>query len=113
MLREIDWKHLFTSIDGRINRQRWWAGVVVLFVVGLIAGSIFGDEGLIPFVIGVLIMFAGVCMHIKRCHDRDKSGWWCLLLLIPFIGTIWAIVDLGLLEGTKGTNRFGSDPLNA
>jgi len=52
-----------------------------------------------------------LCVHIKRCHDRDQSGWWVLLLLIPVIGFIWAIINLGILEGTRGPNRFGPDPL--
>ena len=57
------------------------------------------------------MLLAGIMLHIKRCHDRDKSGWWCLLLLIPVVGTIWAIIDLGVLAGTLGENRFGPDPL--
>jgi uncharacterized membrane protein YhaH (DUF805 family) len=112
-MENIDWKYLFTDVDGRINRQLWWIGVGVLFAVWLVSGFIFGNEGLIPFVMGVLILLAGICLHIKRCHDRGKSGWWCLLLLIPVVGTIWAIVDLGVLEGTPGQNAYGPDPLKA
>ena len=26
----MDWKYLFTSFDGRINRAKFWAGVGVL-----------------------------------------------------------------------------------
>ncbi len=112
-MENIDWKYLFTSVDGRINRQLWWIGVGVLFVVWLVSGIIFGNEGLIPLTMGILILLAGICLHIKRCHDRGKSGWWCLLLLLPVIGTIWAIVDLGALEGTPGQNAYGPNPLKA
>jgi uncharacterized membrane protein YhaH (DUF805 family) len=52
-------------------------------------------------------------LHIKRCHDRGKSAWWCLLLIIPIVGLIWAIVDLGILAGTQGANEYGPDPLAA
>ena len=33
----MDWKYLFTSFEGRINRGKWWAGVAVLFAIGVVA----------------------------------------------------------------------------
>ncbi|GGK48040.1 DUF805 domain-containing protein [Salinarimonas ramus] len=111
MPTNIDWKWMFTTYEGRIERGRWWIGVAVLLVVALISTILFGTDGLVAFIITIVLQLAGLMLHIKRCHDRDKSGWWCLLLLIPFVGFLWALVDLGLLEGTPGTNRFGPDPL--
>jgi uncharacterized membrane protein YhaH (DUF805 family) len=52
--------------------------------------------------------FAGLA---KRCHDRDRSGWFQLISLIPLIGSIWLLVEVGFLRGTPGPNRFGPDPL--
>jgi len=47
---------------------------------------------------------------VKRAHDRGKSGWWALLVLVPYIGQIWWIIDLVLMEGQKGPNNYGADP---
>ncbi|MCA9772145.1 MAG: DUF805 domain-containing protein, partial [Myxococcales bacterium] len=44
--------------------------------------------------------------------DRDKSGWWSALLIIPVIGWIWGLVEIGMLEGTVGPNRYGPDPID-
>lgn len=111
MPTNLDWKWMFTEYQGRIERGRWWIGVVVLLVAWLIATVLFGTDGLVAFLIAIVLQLAGLMLHIKRCHDRDKSGWWCLLLLIPVVGFLWAVIDLGLLEGTPGDNRFGPDPL--
>jgi uncharacterized membrane protein YhaH (DUF805 family) len=46
----------------------------------------------------------------KRCHDRDRSGWFQLIVLIPILGALWLLVELGFLRGTIGANRFGPDP---
>jgi uncharacterized membrane protein YhaH (DUF805 family) len=54
-----------------------------------------------------------LAVFAKRWHDRDKSGWWSLILLVPFIGSIWALVECGCLPGTEGPNRYGADPLAA
>ncbi len=54
--------------------------------------------------------FAGTT---KRWHDRNRSGWWSLLLLVPVIGWIWVFISLGCRDGSRGPNRFGPDPLEA
>ncbi len=109
----IDFTYLFTSADGRLNRQQWWIGVGILLAISLVSTLLFGSDGLVQFVIGILTLIAGIMLHIKRCHDRGKSGWWCLLLLVPFVGLMWAIIDLGILPGTVGDNEYGPDPLAA
>lgn len=110
-MNNIDFKYLFTSAEGRISRQQWWIGVGILFLFSMVTTILFGNDGLVAFIIGILMMIAGIMLHIKRCHDRDKSGWWCLLLFIPFVGLIWAIIDLGILPGTVGANQYGPDPV--
>jgi len=55
----------------------------------------------------------GIAMVIKRLHDRDRSGWFALIFLIPIVGAIWLFVEVICLAGTTGTNRFGLDPRQA
>ena len=115
----MDWKYLFTSFDGRINRAKFWAGVGVLFAIGIVAQIIdallgtTGESGL--GIVGVIVMLASIypalALYAKRWHDRDKSGWWSLIALVPIIGAIWLLVELGILEGTRGANQYGPDPL--
>lgn len=115
----MDWKYLFTSFDGRINRGKFWAGIGVLIAVGVVAqiiDAILGTMSESGFgVVGVIVMLASIypalALYAKRWHDRDKSGWWSLIMLVPIIGAIWMIVELGILEGTRGANQYGSDPL--
>jgi uncharacterized membrane protein YhaH (DUF805 family) len=40
-------------------------------------------------------LILGVIVYIKRFHDRDKSGWWVLIGLIPVIGSIWLLISQG------------------
>ena len=116
----MDWKYVLTSYDGRINRAKFWAGVGVFFagaVVATIVDNILGTtfEGMPYGFVYVLYSIASLylifAVYAKRWHDRDKSGWWSLIVLVPLIGAIWFLVECGILEGTKGPNRFGQDPL--
>jgi hypothetical protein len=66
----------------------------------------------VPFVLLFLLAYyVGYPIIVKRWHDRDKSGWWVLIGLIPVIGGLWMIIECGFLKGTEGSNRFGPDPL--
>ena len=88
---------------------------LLLLVISLIVYVIVNSLGESGFVILILIFifnfWAHLAVNVKRWHDRDKSGWWVLIELIPLIGSIWALVELGCLKGTYGKNRFGPDPL--
>lgn len=67
--------------------------------------------GWIILIVGyILILWASLAIMVKRCHDRGQSGWWVLLTLIPLVGFIWWLVNLGILEGEEGPNKYGPDP---
>lgn len=114
-------RDILFSFDGRIGRQTFWLSIIALYVVFGIAVSILGSirtNQVIPTVaillLAVIYIFficANLAIQVKRWHDRNKSGWWVIINAIPYLGTIWAIIELGFLKGTFGPNRFGDDPL--
>ena len=82
------------SFEGRISRRVYWGAsigvAVVVYAYAFLLVGIFGTEndlvslGLLavyPFMIWTQFAIAA-----KRWHDRDKSGWWILIGLIPLIG---------------------------
>lgn len=114
----MDFQALFLTNDGRINRQPYWMGVLVLVVVNLVAGLLIGlifrDSAfghILSLIVAVALIYPSINIGIKRFHDRDKSGWWVLICLVPLIGPIWYLIECGFLSGTPGPNRFGPDPL--
>lgn len=60
------------------------------------------------FALGTLI--PSVAVAVRRLHDTDRSGWWLLLAFLPIIGAIWLFI-LMIIGGTRGSNRFGPDPV--
>jgi uncharacterized membrane protein YhaH (DUF805 family) len=117
----MDLATLLFSFRGRLNRQPFWIATLILdlcvvatvFAVNQwIYGDFFSDDFRAGQIVAILVFgWPSLAITVKRFHDRDKSGWWSLILLIPFIGGIWWFVDLGCLRGTAGPNRFGDDPL--
>ena len=120
---------LLFSFEGRINRAKFWLvllGIAVVEVIVLSAtgGSAYltaadptmvmqsmSSTGYIPLIIFIPLFWIGLAVNVKRWHDRDKSGWWILINLVPVIGGLWSLIETGFLPGTRGSNRFGPDPL--
>ena len=117
----MDWKYLFTSLEGRIGRQSYWMGTIVFIVINVIASALDmmlgtmteGGYGLISGIASLIMIYPSIMVSAKRWHDRGKSGWWSLLVLVPVIGWIWMLVELGFLKGTDGPNQYGKDPVPA
>ncbi len=112
----VDWGDLLFKFDGRINRGKFWLGVVIVAVVVWIVAIIAAltNSQFMYIVLGIVWLAAiwpGLALQIKRWHDRDKSGWWVLINFVPIIGGIWALVENGFLAGTPGPNQYGPDPL--
>ena len=116
--RNMSLADVFLRLDGRIGRQGYWLSTVTLDMLGLGIGFLIatpfvvaGDpgevEGYLQLVLFVVLLWPGVCILGKRLHDRDKSAWWCVILLIPLVGAIWLVVECGFLAGGAEGNRFG------
>ena len=43
---------------------------------------------LVSSVLSIILVgiYTGIVNYIRRWHDLGKSGWWTLLMLIPFVG---------------------------
>ena len=115
-----DWQYLFTSFEGRINRQPFWAGVIVLIVVnvaiaivGGILGAIWGPLAYLSTIASLVMIYPALALYAKRWHDRSKSGWWSLVALIPLLGALYMIYELGIQEGVPEANQYGPNPLGA
>ncbi len=71
----------------------------------------------IGFYIGITLLLVWIlatfipslAVTIRRLHDQDKSGWFYLLSFVPFGGLV--LLVFFCLEGTRGPNQYGPDPL--
>jgi uncharacterized membrane protein YhaH (DUF805 family) len=171
----MDWKNLFLSFEGRINRQPYWLGTIALLVGAFVVyfilqifmgGSMFGDptkmlepgfmEGYMKtvswrqLIMLAIIGYPATALMVKRLNDRDRPSWYVGLFWLPSVLSIvlgilglsytfadtgngmqlptptslgmilsvltlviglWSLIELGILRGTDGPNRFGDDPL--
>ena len=117
----MDWKQFYLSPQGRVGRQDWWLKYVLAFIVISVVASVLDASlglvdpetgyGPIAIVALLVMLYPAIVVNIIRFHDRNKSGWWVLIVLIPVVGALWLLIEGGFLRGTVGQNRFGPDPV--
>ena len=117
----------FTGMDGRIGRQAWWIGVVVLIVVAIVLNFILGaimgggmpslsdltdpafmagyakKAGWQSLIIGLITAYPYISLSVKRRHDRNNNGY-DAMGLIGF-SLLWSLIQaLGIVSsvGTIG-----------
>src|SRR5713226_1253675 len=120
-------RKLLFSFDGRVSRAPYWLVLLaVLFIDSAAFGAVGGFELVAddtiaverkgasrfwPLLVVLPSLWIGLVVTVKRWHDRNKSGRWVLLNLVPAVGWLWTLIECGFLKGTTGPNRFGQDPL--
>ncbi len=103
---------IWFSFQGRLSRKPYWLFVSIpLGVVNRLDRFLISTPGLLwlGLIVSLCALWPALAAMTKRLHDRDKSAWWLLLLLVPVIGWLWLIIELAFFRGTNGENRFGGD----
>lgn len=122
----------YAVFSGRSRRKEYWMFALLMLILGVIAAAVdillgFGMtyravsdtgygagattyNGPLEILLSLGTLIPSLAVTVRRLHDLDKSGWWLLILLVPFIGAFVLLVFM-CIEGTRGANRFGPDPL--
>jgi len=116
-------KYVLFAFNGRISRFEYWVMgilpmiamyVTVAIVIAVIESSdILKNPNVAPVALAstyIPAFWIGLAINIKRWHDRNKSGMWICIGMVPIVGPIWSLVELGCLPGSDGPNRYGPAP---
>jgi uncharacterized membrane protein YhaH (DUF805 family) len=120
------------SFQGRQRRLHFWMVAIVIVIIqsvvfniflapvyyamfrgGAAAAPAFGGGMLIGWLVYLFLIWPSLANSVKRCHDRNKSGWWLVLYSLAsltVIGVLWPLIELGFMDGTQGPNKYGPSP---
>lgn len=109
-------RRLFLSFTGRVDRQTYWSFAVAPGVIFLTLAFLLDlptrMTGFGFMVFSLLIAWVAIAIGAKRCHDRGRTGWFLLAQLIPVVGPIWVLVELGFLPAKEDGNIYLSEYTN-
>ncbi|MEO7680642.1 MAG: DUF805 domain-containing protein [Sphingomonas sp.] len=160
----------YATFSGRARRKEFWMWVLFVVLVAIVltvldgvlglggrsgigstatqapggvgygAGA-FARGGILTAIFSLAILIPNLAVSVRRLHDIDRTGWWVVLPVVPYllgmamivggaatsnlalvggasvlmlVGVVLAIVLLVFycMAGTRGPNRFGPDPLD-
>jgi len=100
--------------NNRVGLLDFWSCNISLNLVSLILWFILNicinnniSSSLLYWALSLPLCWMGWMLIINRLHDRNRSAWFLLILLIPLV-QLWCFIELFFLPGTKGQNRFGN-----
>jgi uncharacterized membrane protein YhaH (DUF805 family) len=130
----------YADFSGRASRMEFWP--FLLFVTALTVAAHFVDGpegrdvavamnmGIVEMSVFLLFLLPSITVGVRRLHDTGRSGWWTMLVYLPWLATLvsqhdpelvlaaagalllggvaWII--LLLLPGNEGENAFGLPP---
>lgn len=117
------------SPSGRFNRLSFiaWYGFLYIIVLGAMftlsltmgifnlntlqfndhfLNALNGVAGIAVGIISIFYVYFNFVIMIRRLHDRNKSGWFCLLMFLPVINFFF-VLYLIFARGCQRFNRFG------
>ena len=110
------------NFKGRARRREYWTFFFVHFTIILLFISMVNPVtpdsppmGLLALTGRVVVLFyffvgnlAGFAVSIRRLHDTNRSGFWMLLVFVPFGGLV--AMFFMLLDSDPLANKFGQNP---
>ena len=104
--------HFLFLFKGRITRRSFWVYLFARILLIVLTWVVpFASRLSTPVDVTLLLLcYCDICVAVKRFHDRNKPGIWCIIILFPTIGFFWFFIELGFLKGTDGPNAYGADP---
>ena len=104
----------YATFSGRATRSEYWYvvlfGYLLALLIVLLGMMVDSPELIIGLssVLSLILLVPGLAVCIRRLHDTGRSGWWYLLVLIPYIGAI-ALLVIFCLKSDED-NKYGTKP---
>ena len=113
----------YATFKGRSRRSEYWFVQLFLLITNLAAAAIDlwlmdgdveqfmanGGGGIVGLVWILVTIVPALAILVRRLHDSDKSGWWALMLLVPFAGAIVLLIFV-VTDSDTGDNQYGPSP---
>ena len=98
--------------SGRAQRKEYWMfflfNFIIAFVLGFVEG-LAGGPGVLGSLYGLAVLIPGIAVSVRRLHDTNRSGWWVLISVVPFIGGFVLLIFM-MVDSQPGDNRYGPNP---
>lgn len=107
----------YADFNGRASRMEFW--IFLLFVTALTVGAhlldgrrsesaaIALDMGILELSVTLLFLLPSITVGVRRLHDTGRSGWWIMLIYLPWLATLGSAGNVSLQLAAAGALLVG------
>ncbi len=121
----------YAQFSGRSRRSEYWLASIVNCIIVMVMYMViyipiivdavnnrtpstltiilFLTVGLLWLIYTCVTLVPSLALSTRRLHDTGRSGWFLLLNLIPYVGSIIIFV-FTVLDSQPGENKYGTNP---
>jgi uncharacterized membrane protein YhaH (DUF805 family) len=101
----------YAVFSGRARRKEYWMFFLFNIIFSAVLSIIDVAIGIyvLSSIYSLAVLVPSLAVSVRRLHDTNRTGWWILIGLIPFVGTIILIVFLAT-DSQPGENQYGPNP---
>lgn len=93
----IEWALLplkkFATFSGRAPRAEYWwyylfvliAYMAAVFIDSALGSSLLGPYGILTALMWLVLIVPTLAVGVRRLHDTNRTGWWLLAPIIPYL----------------------------
>jgi uncharacterized membrane protein YhaH (DUF805 family) len=107
----------YADFNGRASRMEFWVFLIFGTLLTLAARYFDGLDGVrVPIAMGMgtaeavatlIVLLPTVAVGVRRLHDTGRSGWWTMLIYLPWLATLATVDRPALLLVTAGALIVG------
>ncbi len=104
----------------RARRKEYWIfvliNILVVYILAMI-DNLLGTlntqagVGVLSGIYSLAVFLPCLGVSVRRLHDTNRTGWWVLISVIPFIGFLMLLFFM-LQNSTPENNTYGTHPKN-
>jgi uncharacterized membrane protein YhaH (DUF805 family) len=90
----------YVNFEGRASRSEFWYWNLFTTLL-LITGAVVASADILPGIVklwSLVVFLPSMTVCVRRLHDIDRTGWWCLISVIPVLGLL--LIYWACLKGT-------------
>ncbi|MBH9738811.1 DUF805 domain-containing protein [Vibrio navarrensis] len=97
----------YADFTGRTSREEFWMFMLFHLLLTLLCIGLdiaWQNASVFDLLYSAVTLLPLLAITVRRLHDIERSGWWCLVFLLPIFGPLLLLYWL-TLKGPVATER--------
>lgn len=107
----------YADFNGRASRMEFWIFLLFVTALTVLANRIDGRSGetvaisigmgILELSVTLIFLLPSITVGVRRLHDTGRSGWWIMLIYLPWLAALASATNASLQLAAAGALLVG------